>query len=86
MDNSSFFHELKLLKVSNNAYQLWVDYALSLSREDVLEMIDNGLIYQIQALDNMIREIIAGQQAPKTLLKKLRVILAATENKLQKLQ
>ncbi len=74
-----FFHELANIKVSNRLYNGWLEYILSLTREDVLDIVDNGFTYQANALRSMVREVIAGQPIPGTLPKKLDTIVIAAQ-------
>lgn len=71
----SFFTELKLVKAGNTLYENWLEYALSLTKDDIREIVENGMIYQADSLRSMIREIIAGQPIPKTLQRKLDLIV-----------
>ena len=73
-----FLHELETLKPSNALYHKWWSYALSLSRDDVLLIIENGLTYQANSLKSMVKELAAGQSVPPTLAKKLDLITSAT--------
>ena len=86
MNNKPYLHELELLRTRNQLYNRWIDYALSLSRDDILEMIRRGQIYQVKALDSMIREIVAGRPVKRSLIKKLKIILSATGRSAAKLR
>jgi len=77
----SFFEELELVKAGNTLYQGWLNYALSLTKDDIREIIENGLTYQADSLRSMIREVIAGQPIPKTLHRKLDIILVSARRK-----
>jgi len=81
-----FLHELTYLKVGNRLYAGWLDYALSLTRDDVLDIVDNGLTYQAEALRSMVREIIAGQRVPTKLIKKIDTIVLLSRQKSQELR
>jgi hypothetical protein len=70
-----FFKELEIVKPGNVLYKNWLDYALSLTKDDIREIVENGMTYQADSLRSMIRELIAGQPVPKTLHKKLDLIL-----------
>jgi hypothetical protein len=70
-----FFEELKLVKAGNTLYEHWLEYALSLTKDDIRDIVENGMTYQADALRSMVREIIAGQPIPETLQKKLDLIL-----------
>ena len=82
----SFFEELKVIKAGNTLYQNWLDYALSLTKSDVREIIENGMTYQADSLRSMIRELIAGQPVPKTLHRKLDIILVVARRKANELR
>jgi hypothetical protein len=82
----SFFDELKLIKAGNVLYQGWLDYALSFTKSDIREIIENGLTYQANSLRSMIRELVAGQVIPETLHRKLDIILVATRRKADQLR
>jgi hypothetical protein len=81
-----FFDELKLVKAGNTLYQEWQDYVLSFTKSDIREIIEKGLTYQADGLRSMIRELIAGQPVPKTLYRKLDIILVAARHKANRLR
>jgi hypothetical protein len=81
-----FFEELELVKAGNTLYQGWLDYALSFTKSDIREIIENGLTYQADGLRSMIRELIAGQPVPKTLHRKLDIILVTARQKANRLR
>jgi hypothetical protein len=66
------------LKPGNDLYTGWLDYILSLSDEDIKEIVQNGLKHQALALRNMIRELIAGEPVQKSLVKKLEKLVILT--------
>ena len=72
-----FFDELISVKAGNSLYESWLKYALSLTKEDIKEIIDDGMSYQADALRSMMREIIAGQKVPFSLSRKLDLIVVA---------
>jgi hypothetical protein len=82
----SFFEELELVKAGNTLYQHWLDYALSFTKEDIREIIENGMTYQADSLRSMIRELIAGQPVSKTLHRKLDIILVAARRQANQLR
>lgn len=81
-----YFSELEILEPSNSLHQAWLEYALSLTRDDVLYMVRHGLTHQAAALRKMIREVIAGVRVPRSLLVKLETVRAATERKASELR
>lgn len=52
---------------------------MGLSRDDILDIVHNGLTYQAEALRSMIKEIIAGGAAPPHLFQKLDQIVLRTK-------
>ena len=72
-----YFDELIAVKAGNSLYESWLKYALSLTKEDIREIVDDGMSYQADALRSMVREIIAGQKIPFSLKKKLDLIVVA---------
>jgi hypothetical protein len=82
----SFFNELEIVKAGNSLYQGWLDYALSLTKSDIREMVENGMTYQADSLRSMIRELIAGQPVSKSLHRKLDMILVVTRRKADRLR
>ena len=82
----SFFEELKTVKAGNALYQNWLDYALSLTKSDIRDLIENGMTYQAASLRSMIRELIAGQPVPETLHRKLDIILVVARRKADQLR
>ena len=81
MKGQPFLRELANIQTGNSLYTSWLDYALSLSREDVLEIVEGGLTYQAEALRSMVREIIANQPIPTRVIKKLDlIVLGARKN------
>jgi hypothetical protein len=82
----SFFKELKTVKAGNALYQNWLDYTLSLTKSDIREIVKNGMTYQADGLRSMIRELIAGQPVPKTLHRKLDLILVISRKKANELR
>jgi len=79
MNNSPYLHELEKIQTKNELYNRWIDYALELTREDILNIIHNGLTYQAKSLQSMIKEIIASGPVDSTLFKKINLIVHATE-------
>lgn len=73
-----FLQELVDFKPSNALYYKWWNYALSLTRDDILLLVRNGLTYQTEALITMIKEIMGGQPMPPTLIKKLSMLRETT--------
>ena len=82
----SFFDELETVKAGNALYRGWLDYALSLTKSDIREIIENGLTYQASSLRSMLRELVAGQPVPGTLHRKLDIILVAARRKANQLR
>ena len=78
MDDEPFFDELVSLRPGNDLYAGWLDYTLSLTRSDIEEIAQNGLKHQALALRAMIRELIAGEPIPNSLVKKLERLIVAT--------
>lgn len=70
-----FLHELQLIKAGNALYKTWLEHALAFTVDDARGMIDDGLTYQANAFRSMVRELIAGQKVPTSLLKKLDVLV-----------
>lgn len=85
MNDKSYFYELAALTPKNELYTVWIKYALSYSRDDVLQIVRKGLTHQANGLRSMLREIIAGQRVPKSLLAKIEVISKATKRQADKL-
>jgi len=79
MDARPFFYELTSIRPGNDLYAGWLDYVLSLTRSDIEEIIQNGLKHQALALRAMIRELIAGEPVPTSLIKKLERLVIATQ-------
>ena len=79
MDTKPFFSELTSIRPGNNLYAGWLDYVLSLTRLDIEEIVQNGLKHQALALRSMIRELIAGEPTPTSLIKKLEKLVVATQ-------
>lgn len=82
----SFFKELESVQAGNALYQSWMDYALSLTKKDIRNIIDNGLTYQASSLRSMIRELVAGQSSNEMLYRKLDIILIAARRKASELR
>lgn len=74
----AYFKELDDLKISNALYRRWVDYLLTLKKQDILLIAENGLTHQADALNSMIREIIANQPVDKQLIRKLDLLIRTT--------
>lgn len=49
-------------------------------------IINNGLLYQARSIQSMIKEIVGGGAAPPKLLKKLDMLVMATEQKANQLR
>jgi hypothetical protein len=81
-----YFQELTNLSPSNKLYKAWIDYALTLSREDVLTIVRQGLTHQANGLRSMLREIIAGNKVSKRLLAKIEIVATATRKQTEKLR
>jgi len=79
MGPKPFFNELISLRPGNDLYAGWLDYALSLTHSDIEEIVQNGLKHQALALRAMVRELIAGETVPTTLVKKLERLIVATK-------
>ena len=73
-----YFEELRLVKAGNTLYEHWLEYALSLTKDDIRAIVEGGMTYQADALRSMIREIIAGQPTSESLQRKLDLILVIT--------
>jgi len=84
--NRPFLLELKHVHPGNDLYAGWLKYALSLTRADILEITDKGLTYQAEAIRSMVREIIANQNIPTRLLKKLDLIVISSRKSAQALR
>ena len=81
MKGQPFLRELANIQTGNSLYANWLNYALSLSRDDVLEIVEGGLTYQAEALRSMVREIIANQPIQTRVIKKLDlIVLGARKN------
>lgn len=76
-----YLKELVAIRPGNDLYARWVKYGLTLSEQDIELIIDNGLIHQAQALESMMKEIVAGGAMPPSLARKLRLIVIATQEK-----
>ena len=79
MEAKPFFNELVSLRPGNDLYAGWLDYTLSLTNSDIQEIIQNGLKHQALALRAMVRELIAGEPIPTSLVKKLERLVVATQ-------
>lgn len=79
MEGKPFFDELMSLRPGNDLYTGWLDYVLSLTSTDIREIVQNGLKHQALALRAMVRELIAGQPIPTSLMKKLERLVVATQ-------
>ena len=79
METKPFFSELTSIRPGNDLYSGWLDYTLSLTRSDIEEIVQNGLKHQALALRSMIRELIAGEPIPNSLIKKLERLVVATQ-------
>ncbi len=86
MEQEPFFNELKQLQPSNALYHNWWKYALKLSKDDILNIVRNGLTYQADGIISMIKEFTAGQQIPKTLDKKLNLFKHVCRKNASKMQ
>lgn len=76
-----YLAELVSLKPNNDLYARWVKYALTFDKSEIQFIIDNGLVYQANAIKSMISEIIAGGAAPDGLSEKLDKIVELTKLK-----
>lgn len=85
MNDKPYFYELTMLSPKNELYATWVKYALTYSRDDVLQLVRQGLTHQVNGLKSMLREIIAGQKVSKSLLAKIEIISRATKKQADKL-
>ena len=81
-----FLHELENLQPGNDLYALWIEYALSFTKEDITDLIENGMTYQAEALRSMVREVIAGGISSPELNKKLDLIVIATKRQAGKVR
>jgi hypothetical protein len=79
MMSKPFLSELVNIRPGNQLYVEWTKYALSLTREDMSNMVERGLTYQARALKDMVSEMIAGGAAPQSLFRKLDTLVVATE-------
>lgn len=77
--NKPYLSELIQVRPGNSLYVKWLKYAISLTKEDMANMVDNGLTYQARSLRSMVNEMIAGGAAPESLRRKLDLIVLATE-------
>lgn len=74
-----YLHELRSITINNPLFKLWVEYALTLSRDDALMMARNGLTHQTRALRSMVREAVGNRpDAPPTLFLKLEQLVQAS--------
>jgi len=79
MHGEPFFSELTTIRPGNDLYAGWLDYTLSLTDADIQEIVNNGLKHQALALRGMIRELVAGEPVPNSLIKKLERLVVATQ-------
>ena len=77
--NKPYLSELVQVRPGNALYVRWLKYALSLTKDDMATIVDNGLTYQAKSLKSMVSEIIAGGAAPESLFRKLDLLILATE-------
>lgn len=77
--SKTYFDELAGVKVSNQLYQSWIDYALSLTRDDILRIIRGGLIHQARAINSMLREGLNGLPVSEKIWAKSGIIVRACE-------
>lgn len=82
----AFFKEIETIKTSNALYQRWIDYVLSLEKSDILYIAENGLTHQAEAINSMIRELIADQPIDKKLISKLDLMIRTTNSYASKIR
>ena len=82
----SYFNELENVNTGSELYSRWKSYILAMTKEDIKLIVENGLTYQANSLKSMIRELVAGQRVPETLLEKMDSIASATAKTANKLR
>lgn len=81
-----YFSELSDIPVGNVLYKSWVDHLMGLSKDDMVDMAKAGLTYQVEAIEKMINEIVAGGTIPPSLKKKIKAIVNVTKSQASKMR
>lgn len=74
--NKPYLSELSAVTVTNPLYARWIEYALTISRDEALRIARYGLTHQARALRSMVREALASQRnAPGAIYVKLEALV-----------
>jgi len=81
-----YFKELAVIKPNDILYAVWIKHMLSLSNEDIKNIIQMGLTHQAYALKSMVNELIANEDAPAVLIEKVDAVVSAANQHADKIR
>jgi vacuolar-type H+-ATPase subunit B/Vma2 len=84
--NKPYLAELSTVRTTNTLHARWLEYALTITRDEALLIARNGLTHQARALRSMVNEALAGRKdVPGQIYVKLEALVQSSVESSMKL-